>query len=64
MLNNVKRAALTAAGIGLVASPLYAYPASNLRDLLGANAGQAESQLEQRGFTYIDGNKVNSSSFT
>ena len=59
-----KLVAGTTAMTALLASSAAAYPASNLRDLVGANAGQAERQLEMRGFTYIDGHKQGSSSFT
>lgn len=48
----------------LLASPLGAAPASSLSDLVGARGGQAEGQLEARGFTYITGHKDAYSSHT
>ena len=63
-MNRIKTAALATAATALLAVPLAAYPASNLRDLVGARASSGESQLEARGFTYIDGSKQGSSAFT
>ena len=63
-MNRIKTAALATAATALLAAPLAAYPASNLRDLVGARASSGESQLEARGFTYIDGSKQGMSAFT
>lgn len=41
----------------LLSASAYARPASQMRDLVGARAGQAEGQLEARGFTNIGGHK-------
>ncbi|MCJ8190698.1 hypothetical protein [Sphingomicrobium aestuariivivum] len=52
------------AGAALLAAPLAAYPARDLSDLVGARGGQAEGELERRGFTYITGHKDNYASHT
>lgn len=51
--------------VGLVATPTLAAAkaASSLSDLVGARAGQAEGDLESRGFTYITGHKSSSAVF-
>lgn len=49
----------------LIAAPSVAAAksASSLSDLVGARAGQAEGDLESRGFTYITGHKSSSAVF-
>lgn len=48
---------LIASGLcaALVASPALARSASQMSDLVGARGGQAEGQIEARGFVYVDG---------
>ncbi|MFZ9396797.1 MAG: hypothetical protein ACO25F_12150 [Erythrobacter sp.] len=41
----------------MIAAPLAAKGANDLRDLVGARAGQAENTVESRGFTYITGHE-------
>ncbi|HEX5644505.1 MAG TPA: hypothetical protein VFX62_03225 [Erythrobacter sp.] len=48
--------AVLAAG-AVVAAPLAAKGANDLRDLVGARAGQAEATVQDRGFTYITGHE-------
>ena len=52
------------ASAALITAPLQARNAASLSDLVGARAGQAEGELEARGFTYITGHKGHSSSHT
>lgn len=49
-------ASVTAASLAL--SPALAKSASNMQDLVGARAGQAEGTFSQRGWTYVTGNKT------
>jgi hypothetical protein len=50
-------ATATLAVTALAAAPIAAKKAESLRDLLGASGASAETQLQQRGFEYISGNK-------
>ena len=45
-------------------APISAKKAESLRDLVGVSGASAETQLSQRGFEYISGNKNNSTSTT
>ncbi|MBB3989820.1 hypothetical protein [Croceicoccus naphthovorans] len=47
----------TAAAIGLAATPAIAKKAASLQDLNGARAAGAESELQSRGWKYVDGHK-------
>lgn len=53
----LKCAAASLAVAALAAAPIAAKKAESLRDLLGASGASAETQLQQRGFEYISGNK-------
>ncbi|MFN3864106.1 MAG: hypothetical protein ACK4RT_07480 [Erythrobacter sp.] len=45
-------------------TPISAKKADSLRDLIGVSGASAETELSQRGFEYISGNKTNSGSVT
>jgi hypothetical protein len=52
-----KCAAASLAVAAMAAAPIAAKKAETLRDLLGVSGASAETQLQQRGFEYISGNK-------
>lgn len=52
-----KCAAASLAVAAMAAAPIAAKKAETLRDLLGVSGASAETQLVQRGFEYISGNK-------
>lgn len=52
-----KCAAAALAVTAMAAAPIAAKKAESLRDLLGVSGASAETQLQQRGFEYISGNK-------
>ncbi|OBV10915.1 hypothetical protein [Erythrobacter dokdonensis] len=60
--SNVKCAAASVAAIAMAAAPVAAKKADSLRDLLGSSGASAETQLQQRGFEYISGNKTENAS--
>jgi hypothetical protein len=59
----LKCTAAAVAVAAMAAAPIAAKKADSLRDLLGAPGAGAETQLQQRGFEYVTGNKNGSSSF-
>jgi hypothetical protein len=59
-----KCAAASLAIAAMAAAPIAAKKAESLRDLIGARGAGAETQLSQRGFEYISGNKGDSTSYT
>jgi hypothetical protein len=52
-----KCAAASLAVAAMAAAPIAAKKAESLRDLIGVSGASAETQLRQRGFEYISGNK-------
>lgn len=48
----------------MAAAPIAAKKADSVRDLVGVSGASAETQLEQRGFEYIDGSKQDNASYT
>lgn len=60
----LKCAAAALAVTAMASAPIAAKKAESLRDLVGVSGASAETQLTQRGFEYISGNKSNNSSFT
>lgn len=60
----LRNAAASLAVTAMAIAPISAKKADSLRDLVGVSGASAETQLSQRGFEYISGNKNNSSSFT
>jgi len=52
-----KRAAAAVAVAAMAAAPIAAKKADSLRDLIGVSGASAETQLQQRGFEYVSGNK-------
>lgn len=57
-------AAATLAVTAIAIGPISAKKADKLGDLVGASGASAESQLSQRGFEFISGNKNNTGSYT
>ncbi|MFN4020613.1 MAG: hypothetical protein ACK4IC_08860 [Erythrobacter sp.] len=57
-----RNAAATLAVTAMAIAPISAKKADSLRDLVGASGASAETQLSQRGFEYISGDKTGSSS--
>lgn len=57
-------AAATLAVTAMAIAPISAKKADKLGDLVGASGASAESQLSQRGFEFISGNKNNATSYT
>lgn len=53
----LKCAAASLAVAAMAAAPISAKKAESLRDLVGVSGASAETQLQQRGFEYINGNK-------
>jgi uncharacterized protein YraI len=60
----LKCAAASVAVAALAAAPIAAKKAESLRDLIGARGAGAETELGQRGFEYISGNKSDTASYT
>jgi hypothetical protein len=60
----LKCAAASVAVAALAAAPIAAKKAESLRDLIGARGAGAETELGQRGFEYISGNKSDTTSYT
>lgn len=57
-----KCAAAALAVAAMAAAPIAAKKAESLRDLIGVSGASAETQLAQRGFEYISGNKNDNTS--
>lgn len=60
----MKCAAAVLAASAMVVAPVAAKKAESLRDLLGASGASAETQLGQRGFEYITGNKTDNAAYS
>lgn len=60
----LKYAAASIAVAAMVAAPIAAKKADSLRDLVGASGAGAETQLTNRGFEFISGDKSNNTSST
>lgn len=58
----LKCAAASLAVAAMAAAPIAAKKADSLRDLIGVSGASAETQLAQRGFEYISGNKYDNTS--
>ena len=62
--SRLKCAAATIAAAAMVAAPIAAKKADSLRDLIGASGAGAETQLANRGFEFITGDKSDNASNT
>jgi hypothetical protein len=60
----LKCAAAALAVTAMAAAPIAAKKAESLRDLVGVSGASAETQLAQRGFEFVTGNKSNDASYT
>lgn len=60
----LRNATASLAVAAMTIAPISAKKADSLRDLVGVSGASAETQLSQRGFEYISGNKNNSDSHT
>ena len=61
-LTKFKCAAAALAVAAMATAPIAAKKAESLRDLIGVSGASAETQLAQRGFEYISGNKNDNTS--
>jgi hypothetical protein len=61
-ITRLKFAAAAVAVAAMAAAPIAAKKAETLRDLVGVSGANAETQLAQRGFEYISGNKYDNTS--
>jgi hypothetical protein len=57
-------ACLLAGTLSLPSATVWAGPADDLRDLVGAKGAGGEADLERRGYTHIDTNKSSSAAFS
>lgn len=57
-------AGLLAAALSLPAASVWAGPADELRDLVGARGAGGEAELERRGYTHIDTHKSSNAAFS
>jgi len=53
--SNSRKMIASGIALAMAITPALARNASQMSDLVGARAGQAEGQVESRGFTYVDG---------
>jgi len=54
-MSKIRKSLIASAAIaGLIATPVFARSANQLRDIVGARGSSGESELEARGFTHID----------